>query len=473
MFASKKFLVISLVVSIWVFFIYASPLLADFSLYWQNQNYFLVESRFFNTLDLDKQGAPASNNAGNQRLFSTFKLRMKPSLSITDRLTLHAMFDAFMSPYTTKSQEEGALLGQPATDTNGYGPNTTNLPRQLFGDGSSSSGTFSQTSLTSGDGNFLLRAAYFEYIGDWGIFKVGRQPRHWGLGIRYNSGEKPWDKFGDRTDTLSYELGLGNFKVSALYTKIAENAIDSKKDDVTLYESYLHWNDPEKDFDLGFLYTFFRESRVFIAMHYLDAYFMKKAKQWQAGIEAVLGSGSPGTVSGNMAAQVGVASEFEYDWTASLSNFLKLGYASGPDIERTGRLTNFAFDRNYDIALLMFNQPLGAISGSTGIDANSDPDVNAIFSAYYLNIGGKYQFNDRIGTSLGWTTAQSPMALASGGDKDYGNEIDGSLWYRFLENLKFKADTGIFFPGKLYKGATLSRATNFAYGGELSATLIF
>src|SRR3989338_1721124 len=415
MFASKKFLVISLLVSIWVFFIYASPLLADFSLYWQNQNYFLVESRFFNTLDLDKQGAPASNNAGNQRLFSTFKLRMKPSLSITDRLTLHAMFDAFMSPYTTKSHEEGALLGQPATDTNGYGPNTTNLPRQLFGDGSGSSGTFSQTSLTSGDGNFLLRAAYFEYIGD-----------------------------------------LGNFKVSALYTKIAENAIDSKKDDVTLYESYLHWNDPEKDFDLGFLYTFFRESRVFIAMHYLDAYFMKKAKQWQAGIEAVLGSGSPGTVSGNMAAQVGVASEFEYDWTASLSNFLKLGYASGPDIERTGRLTNFAFDRNYDIALLMFNQPLGAI-----------------FSAYYLNIGGKYQFNDRIGTSLGWTTAQSPMALASGGDKDYGNEIDGSLWYRFLENLKFKADTGIFFPGKLYKGATLSRATNFAYGGELSATLIF
>src|SRR3989338_9428638 len=107
MFASKKFLVISLLVSIWVFFIYASPLLADFSLYWQNQNYFLVESRFFNTLDLDKQGAPASNNAGNQRLFSTFKLRMKPSLSITDRLTLHAMFDAFRSEeHTSELQSQ-------------------------------------------------------------------------------------------------------------------------------------------------------------------------------------------------------------------------------------------------------------------------------------------------------------------------------------------------------------------------------
>ena len=446
----------------------ALPAFCDFSLYWHD-NYFLVEGTGISTADLSKHSA-ADSGTGNDRVYSTLKLRMKPSLGITDRLSLHAMFDAFVTPNTTLSQEEGARLGQLPTDANNYGPTVGTLPRALDGGISG----FGQSTVTTGDSNFLIKTAFLEYVSDWGILKIGRQPRQWGLGIRYNSGEKPQDKFGDRTDSIAYELGLGNIKLGLLYSKIAEGTINSTKDDVNLYETYAHWNDPEKDFDLGLLYTFMRHADNFVKLNFFDAYVTKKIKKLKAGLEAVTTLGAPGTAKSNTAFQLGVASELSYDWTEVISSTLKLGYASAPDVSQAGRLTVFAFDRNYDIAFLMFNQGLGAISTQTGVSAASDPYTNTIFGAYYFNLGGNYTFNQRIGANLNYATARAPLPLVSGGNKNYGNEVDVTGWYNFLENLKFKVTTGFFLPGDLYKGSpTFNATTNLCYGGVASMLLTF
>ncbi len=458
---------IHFVLSFFVFFV-TLPAFCDFSLYWK-ENYFLVEGTTISTADLDKQAA-ADSGTGNDRVYSTLKLRMKPSLGITDRLSLYAMFDAFVTPNSTLSQEEGAFMGAAAGDTNNYGPPVGSLPRAL--DGSASG--FSQSTRTAGDSNFLIKTAFLEYISDWGILRIGRQPRHWGLGIRYNAGDKPQDKFGDRTDSIFYELGLGNIKLGLLYSKISENTINSSKDDVNLYESYVHWNDPEKDLNIGVLYTFMRHADNFVKLNFFDIYGTKKIKKLKAGLEAVATMGNPGTVSGNTAAQLGLASELEYEWTEVIDSYLKLGYASSPDVSKGGRLTLFAFDRNYDIAFLMFNQGLGAIPAQTGVSAASDPYTNTVFGAYYLNLGANYHFNQRIGANLNYATALAPLPLVSGGNKDYGHEVDVTGWYNFLENLKFKVTAGFFLPGKLYSGTpTTTAATNPSYGGIASMLLTF
>ncbi|MBI2646827.1 MAG: hypothetical protein HYW85_07375 [Deltaproteobacteria bacterium] len=446
------------------------PAFCDFSLYWR-ESYFLVEGTGISTADLSNNSA-ADNGTGNDRVYSTMKLRMKPSLGITDRLSIHAMFDAFVTPHATLSQEEGAFQGMLPTDVNQYGPvlNGTSLPNALDGSGSG----FGQSTATTGDGNFLIKTAFLEYISDWGILKIGRQPRHWGLGIRYNAGDKQQDKFGDRTDSIAYELGLGSIKLGLLYSKIAENTINSSKDDVNLYESYAHWNDPEKDLNLGFLYTFMRHSSNFVKLSFFDIYGTKKIKKFKAGLEAVATMGAPGTVSGNSAAQMGLASEFDYEWTEIINSYLKLGYASSPDVGKLTKLTVFAFDRNYDIAFLMFNQGLGAISAQTGISASSNPYTNTIFGAYYLNLGSNYQFNQRIGANLNYATALAPLPMVAGGNKNYGHEVDVTGWYAFLENLKVKVTTGFFLPGDFYKGTpTLNATTNPCYGGVASMLLTF
>jgi len=232
--------------------------------------------------------------------------------------------------------------------------------------------------------------------------------------------------------------------------------------------------DPEKDLNLGFLYTFMRHADNFVKLSFFDIYGTKKIKKLKAGLEAVATLGSPGTVSGNTAAQLGIASELNYEWTEVIDSYLKLGYASSPDVNKTGKLTLFSFDRNYDIAFLMFNQGVGSIPTQTGVSASSEPYTGTIFGAYYLNLGGNYHFNQRIGTNLNYATALAPLPLVSGGNKAYGHEIDVTGWYNFLENLKFKVTTGFFFPGNLYQGTPiLNAATDLCYGGVASMLLTF
>lgn len=456
-------------------FLFSMPLFADFSFYWRDRNYFLSEIRSFHTLDLN-HGADA-DFTGNVRAFSTLKLRMKPSLGITDRLAIHATFDVFSNPFTTVANEGGALQGQQAPDVNDYGPQVfPGLPRRLFGGASG----FGHSALTRTEDasihNILVKDAYFEYLGDWGILKIGRIPRHWGLGIHFNSGENPSDKFADRTDSILYELGLGNAKLGVIYSKILENNIDSNGDDVTQLEGYLFWNDPEKDVDTGVLYTFLKSSDLLMDLGYIDGFLVKKFDSLKMGIEALVSHGNPGGArSGNETRQVGVAGELSYKWTASLENYLKVGYASAPHLGKTEKLTLFAFHRNYDIAMIMFNQGIGAIPAETGVSASSEPDANAIFAAYYANFGVNYNFNDRVGTNVNLAIARAPRALVSGGKKEYGQEADLSLWYRFLENLTFSLSGGYFQPGKLYEGdpTRFARTLDPVYAAHFSATVLF
>ena len=455
----------------WVIFINEIALVmkseADFSLYWRSNNYFVSEYRYFNSLDLNKEARV--DRVGNTRSFATMKLHMKPSLSITDRLSFHMGFDVFVNPFSTHAQEGGALFGEQAPDTINYGPKIdSNLPRALFG----SETGYGRSALTNTN-NILVKEGFLEYVGDWGIFRLGRIPRHWGIGIRYHSGDKPSDKFSDRTDSLFYELGLGSFKVAAIYSKISENLLDTNRDDVSLMEGYMHWNDPEKDFDIGGLYSFLKNTSHFIAHHTLDAYVTKKFSKFSVGVEGAITSGKAGLKADNAAKQLGGAAEIGYDWTPNLKTIFKTGYASGADINDNKTLSLFVFNRNYDIGLLMFNQGVGAIADQTGVSASSKPDANVISNALFGNIEAQYRWNDRIGAGVSYAIAQAPKVLVSDGGKFYGHEGDVQIWYQFLENLKFQGGGGLFLPGDIYKGGRLSRITDPAVAGYATVTLSF
>ena len=448
---------------------------ADFSLYWRDNNTFFAEYRAFNTLDLDKTAN--ADGVGNNRQFSTLKLRMKPSLNITDRLSFHMAFDVFVNPFTTHAQEGGAIQGQQAADTTNFGPSVDpNLSRASFG---SVSG-FGTSALTPAAGNnILVKEGFLEYIGDWGIFRLGRMPRHWGLGMRYHKGDSPADKFSDRTDSLFYEFSLANFKLAAICSKILENTLDSGGDDFTLWEGYLHWNDPEKDLNAGLLYSFLKSSQNFVAMNTFDGYATKKFKRFRMGLEGLFTSGDPGTVSGNDANQKGLAVEAHYDlfdWFKNLSVYGRAGFASGADLDKPTTLSIFTFNRNYDIAMILFNQGVGAIPNQTGVSASSNPDANAITNTYYFNAGADYSFNDRVGVNFNYAVAQAPLPVTRGGNKFYGHEVDLNGWYRFRENLNLGGSVGLFLPGEFYNGSPQrlpAWAIDHAYGAQMGVTLLF
>jgi len=180
-------------------------------------------------------------------------------------------------------------------------------------------------------------------------------------------------------------------------------------------------------------------------------------------------------VSGNSAQAWGLAVQATYNWTPSFDAYVKTGYASGPEIGNPAELTLFAFNRNYDIALIMFNQGVGAIPAQTGVSAMSNPDANAIANAIYANVGANYTLNDRIGFNFNYATATAVEALTGGGETFYGQEVDFGVWYQFVENLKISGETGVFIPGNLYKGipGVSSRKTDTAFAFYAGATLLF
>jgi hypothetical protein len=99
-----------------------------------------------------------------QNVFLTHWLRITPTLQITDKLTFVGQMDL-----------TGLLLGDQAHDTSADATPRDNL---------------------DGYSNLQPRWLYVDWRSPIGLFRVGQQPSHWGMGLLANDGDHP-SLFGD------------------------------------------------------------------------------------------------------------------------------------------------------------------------------------------------------------------------------------------------------------------------------------
>jgi uncharacterized protein (TIGR04551 family) len=164
--------------------------------------------------------------------------------------------------------------------------------------------------------------------------------------------------------------------------------------------------------------------------------------------------------------QLGVAMELDYSKGAMATGF-NAGYASPRTIEkcdpanpagcsqisafavkdewqisdREPNLTNFRFDRNYFIDMIMFREVIGAVT-----------------NAYYINPYFSFDFlakqNDILGARFDLITATAvDSELTPSGEGFYGVEADAALYYR---EPRYSADLsfGYYVPGAAFNGKT-------------------
>jgi hypothetical protein len=161
---------------------------------------------------------------------------------------------------------------------------------------------------------------------------------------------------------------------------------------------------------------------------------------------------------------------------------LKAGMASGDDPESDGEYEGFIFDRNYDVAFLMFNHPLGqrdflrtALAGggpdATGMDSTADTEAisNVIYAAPYFT----YKWNDRwaLETVLatGWLR-ENPVTDQK--EKSLGYEADFNLHFTPKKGVTWINQVGLLFPGAAFEGdGTLE--SKFMYGVSSKAAISF
>ena len=514
-------------------FIHIKPLLAiDLSVH----GYFRNRVVGNDNLDLHRHNSsiPYSNNRFGVISYNQMRLRLMPNLKLGDNLALHAQFDIL----------DNVLFG--TDDTRQLRIIAPVVGEQTLPPGA---GSFYMTgpSTVGENGAINVRRVWADILTPIGMFRVGRQPSHWGLGIFQNDGNDRQSDFGDTSDRILYLIqydipDAGSMtagvlwdiayeaqfdpRIQGLYTAPASNSRDAQQ-----YAGFFIFERPE--FTAGVFGGLRRRNgpdgattmQVTDALgntvaagidgntllYFIDLYGRYTYENYKFQIEGVYIGGNVTTglaldalpFSGLGAGEgiielppkqgvriLMIAFEAEGHYKFGGSWKFQSGFAQGDGSPLSHRITQLGFRPDYQIALMMFNMPLGASpslfgqraggGGGTEYLAGGKPITgNYINNALYVSAGYKHEFDLSASGWADWVRVGGKITTAWAHKKNthvnfsdlipqpgnwpaltetanslfkrwYGLEFDVSAEARLFENLYAALDGGVLFPGRAY-----------------------
>lgn len=330
---------------------------------------------------------------------------------------------------------------------------------------SNATGTALDHSLSTDAGTQMLqvRKMYLEWASDWGLFKIGRQPKDWGLGILYNTGSTPTKVNDTIVDRVGFEGMVGNLHLQLGFEKGQEGKLANDSDDVEGYEISVEYVNEENLFNVGLLYN-----RTVVSATADNAVYGTSAnilglytkKQWGAlslGGEFV-SQNSKGS------AQAGALAKILYKPSAWALG-VDAGYASA---NGSG---NFTFQSNYKPLVILFNEYVGPKAGQqvrTGAEIGkaigSGTGSGAVFgvlTAAYTFASGNYT----LGTNFGYAQLAKKRSNAN---TALGTEVDLHLTQKWYTNFQTSYALGMLFPGKAF-----SSDAQVGWGTRITGALSF
>lgn len=441
-------------------------------------------------------------------------LVLRPKITASDGLTIYGQFDVF-----NNSGEANSQMGQ------------------VFGNGVRSATTARDATTSAAESNALSRTQkaemievsqlYLTYNQEYGQLIVGRAPLQFGLGMTYSAGRGLFDHWYDTRDMVGYKIVMGNIYVLPMFGRPSGGRLNHS-DNIDDYMVQVQYENPESDMELGLFYSWRvagdqgsdaprgtstgntngsvlggKNSTINggINTKTVSVYALRDNERFHLGMEASFMSGEAGVrTSGGDAVTwsgFGIATELEYRPENSHWKYgLRAGMATGDDPESDAKFEGFSFNRNYDVAMLMFNHPLGqadffrtglvtggvydTAADSAGSKNINRADVETISNVMYFAPVAHYAFNDRwsMDNSLitGWLST-NPIYQQSVA-KDLGYEWDLSVIYSPKKGVVWITQMGMLFPGSAWKGATDASGnylneSAFTYGFGTKAAISF
>jgi hypothetical protein len=412
-------------------------------------------------------------------------LTLSPEIVAADGLVIRSRFDIFNNADYNNSQ-----FG----DYFGGSGGSANTSKNRAATGEVDSGTLAVTDL------------YLTWNQQYGSLLVGRAPLQFGLGITHNAGNGEFDHWYDRRDLVAYKLVMGNFSFMPMYGKVKEGD-PQEDDDIQDLMLQAMYENLDSDLTLGF---FLQKRDATGSANDIDTtqeifnqpvqgstgkldlttynFFVKKKNgPLTIAVEASMQSGKTGLTDtdGEEIQLGGYAFVGELNYVRPDANWnydLKAGLVSGDD-RGTAKYEGYLLNRNYEVAMILFNYVLGAEGSSTlgnenyirATTKNQRVDVGQISNAIYLAPGFQWKWSDKWGMNGRFTYAMLSKP-ADGQDRDLGYELDTGVYYNPLERFHIRLDAGYLFAGDAFKGSTNDPGSNpvkDAYGIMTKAALSF
>jgi hypothetical protein len=301
---------------------------------------------------------------------------------------------------------------------------------------------------------------YLNWSSDWGLFRFGRMPKTWGLGILYDGGESVFDDFGTVSDRADFQAMLGNLGLRIAFEKGSEGLVSNESDDIDVYELAIDYANAGGDSNVGILYS--RNIRLLKvnatnSSHDLSIFAKKSWNKFQLGAEFVSISEENKNAASGFLAQVDYAPG---SW--------RLGY----DVAYASASGNssYSFNPNYKPFMLLFRNSLGPNTPVTetragrgvGSDVANNGGAGALVNKGHLS----YRFETSqitLGSNLGYAQLAKAGNAAS---KNLGFETDLFMIHQWYDNFKLQYALGILVPGKAF-GSNAKASWGFELKGAL------
>lgn len=440
----------------------------------------------------------SQQNFGNSnKSYMLNHLTLNPKIVAADGLVIYSRLDILNNNVTGVNPATGAIYSV-AGDFLGKGPNPYDAAKP---DNTVQAGQDSNAwSRTQGSGTFAITSLYASWAQEFGQLVVGRVPMQFGLGTAFNAGNGLFDHYIDTKDMIAYKIVFGNIFVMPMIGKVNEGLVGDE-DDINEYVIQAQWDNPETELSIGGLYqkrigtyggndtpingnvgggnntnpppgTPGRRGDGFNTT-LISIFSTQKLGDFKLGLEADLLSGDTGMVaagSGNGVSLNAYGFAAELGWNPTdrkYSALLKAGLASGDDPGTTNSYEGYAFNRNYDAGLLMFNHPLGqrdflrtglyrsvTTDGNTRTNVRNEIDSEAISNAVYVAPSFQYRHRDNLsfGGTVVWGLLNKEPLQGGNSARDLGYELDLNVVYKPLERLTWVTEAGILLPGEAWKG---------------------
>lgn len=369
------------------------------------------------------------------------RLRLRPGWYMTDRVALFAQVDALdLEPWG----------GEPETWVD---PVTGDETALAWSD-TVVSPTYDDEALASNA--IAVTRAWAEVYTDFGRLRFGRVPLHWGAGMLLNDGLAPNAEYGDTADRVQFTSRVGLLYLMAAWDVQYEGYLNAPDDMQTLNGAIAYLSETV---NVGFYNRYRYQPAESFNAYTGDLWFeaLLGPARVQGEVAAVFGGGDLETGANDIRiGAVGALLQGDLD----LDRFgggLEGGLATGDGDPDDDTIRTFTFDRDHNVSLLMFEEPLPTLEATSANETNAGRETDAvrtgegIRNALYLRPHAFYRPIDPLTLDLAVFVAQAAKVEESEEDnKGYGLELDFSVHYTPYEHFIVQGMVGVLWPGRYY-----------------------